>query len=69
MSIQDLHNLETAQLCLDFVNTVSYRHSPQPEEHLEDYVSLLDWSQSAGLLVEGEAEQLRQLERRSPEPN
>ena len=66
MSSQELHNLETAQLCLDYVNTLSYRYSTHPEEHLENYISLLDWAQNAGLLVEDEAGQLRQLAKTQP---
>lgn len=61
MSTQELLNLETAQLCLDFVNTLGYRHSPHPEEQLLEYGSLLEWSKNAALLEEGEADQLRLL--------
>ena len=59
MSNQERLKLDTAQLCLDYVNTLSYRHSPHPEEHLLDYGSLLEWSKNAALLEEGELEQLR----------
>lgn len=59
MSTPELLKLGTAQLCLDYVNTQGYRHSPHPEEHLLDYNSLLEWSENAALLEEGEAENLR----------
>jgi len=59
MSTHELLKLDTAQLCLDYVNTLGYRHSPHPEEHLPDYLSLLEWAENAALLNEGEAEQLR----------
>ncbi len=48
-------------MCLDFVNTLGYRHSPHPEEHLPDYNSLLEWAENAVQLEEGVAEQLRLL--------
>jgi predicted RNA-binding Zn ribbon-like protein len=38
-------------LCLDFVNTVSWRGDPeQPGERLTGYVELLHWSRHAGFL-------------------
>jgi len=66
MSTADLFKLETAQLCLDFVNTLGYRHAPQPEEQLLDYSSLLDWAKKADLLDEGTAGQLRLLAASQP---
>jgi len=59
MSTQAILKLDMPQLCLDYANTLGYRHSPRPEEHLPDYLSLLEWSRTASLLGEGEAEQLR----------
>jgi predicted RNA-binding Zn ribbon-like protein len=31
-------------LCLDFCNTVSWRLTPEPVEHLRSHADLLDWS-------------------------
>lgn len=51
----------TAQVCLEFANTISYRHSPHPQEHLPDYLSLLDWAAQSGGLDEQAADRLRAL--------
>ncbi len=46
------------QLSLDFANTVSYRGRQFPEEKLNGFQDLLDWSVLAGTLDEGDARKL-----------
>lgn len=46
------------KLCLDFTNTVDPRLGNHPHDLLGDYTDLVHWSLHAGLLTEGEAEQL-----------
>lgn len=46
-------------LCLDFVNTLTWRGTPWPHDYLRSYDDLADWSQRAGILDEQEAAELR----------
>ena len=46
------------QLSLDFTNTVSWRGRETPEENLNTYQDLLNWSILAGILEEGDAQKL-----------
>lgn len=46
------------QLSLDFTNTVSYRGRQFPEEKLNSFQDLLDWSVLASILDEGDARKL-----------
>jgi predicted RNA-binding Zn ribbon-like protein len=46
------------QLSLDFINTVSWRGREIPEEHLNTYQDLLNWSILAGILGEDEVQNL-----------
>lgn len=46
------------QLSLDFANTVSYRGRQFPEEKLNSFQDLLDWSVLAGILDESDARKL-----------
>ena len=46
------------QLSLDFTNTVTWRGRQFPEEKLNSYQDLLDWSVLAGILDEGDARNL-----------
>jgi predicted RNA-binding Zn ribbon-like protein len=45
-------------LCLDFVNTLTWRGTPWPHDYLRGYGDLVDWSRRAGILDEGEAASL-----------
>ena len=55
------------RLCLDFVNTVSWRGSDEPRELLTDYNALVKWSRGAGILNPAEAAELRRQARSDPE--
>ena len=57
---------KNARLCLDFINTLTYRGSANPEEHLPDFESLLGWAEQAGL-PPGEADQAREIANSQPE--
>jgi predicted RNA-binding Zn ribbon-like protein len=46
------------QLSLDFINTVSWRGRETPEEHLNTYQDLLNWSILAGILDEDKVRNL-----------
>jgi predicted RNA-binding Zn ribbon-like protein len=46
------------QLSLDFINTVSWRGREIPEEHLNTYQDLLNWSTLADILSEDEVQSL-----------
>jgi len=45
-------------LCLDFVNTVSWRGSDHSQEWLQSYSKLVSWSQHADILTGNEAHKL-----------
>lgn len=55
------------RLCLDFVNTVSWRGSEEPRELLTDYNTLVRWSRGAGILNPAQAADLRRQARSDPE--
>lgn len=67
MSKLDPAELIAAQLCLDFANTLSPRHSSQALEQLVDYGSLLDWALRSGSLMDQAAARLRTLAAARPE--
>jgi predicted RNA-binding Zn ribbon-like protein len=56
----------TGQLSLDFVNTVEWRGSEQPQELLNSYADLLRWSEHSGALTAREAKRLAQEAERHP---
>ena len=58
--------LSGGRLCLDFVNTVDQRPSPEPKELLPAYEDLLSWARQTGILTAREARDLRALARRRP---
>jgi predicted RNA-binding Zn ribbon-like protein len=43
------------QLCLDFVNTISWRTSATPTEGFADFATLLKWCVRVGVLTESQA--------------
>ena len=53
-------NLSEDRLCLDFTNTVGWHASPKPQEHLNSYQDLLDWSLEKRLITDLEANLLQQ---------
>jgi predicted RNA-binding Zn ribbon-like protein len=54
------------RLCLDFVNTASWRLSDEPVESLLDYLDLVRWSQQMGVLTPQEASTIMEKARRDP---
>ncbi len=48
-------------LCLDFVNTVGERGSPEMREKLVSFEDLARWSEQAGIIKHGEANRIVQL--------
>src|SRR5260370_10785105 len=42
-------------LCLDFVNTLSWRTSKKPAEKLRSYAALVDWGRQADIMSASEA--------------
>lgn len=59
-------HLSGGRLCLDFVNTVSWRLSDEPRERLSTYRNLLSWAEQARLLTSREAARLAREGRRRP---
>lgn len=49
------------RLCLDFANTIDWRTSPQPQELLPDYATVLTWSALRHTLPRAALESLRAL--------
>lgn len=47
------------EVCLDFTNTVSNRHSETPREHLLSYEDLVQWAERAGVIDATIASRLR----------
>ena len=48
------------RLCLDFVNTVSWRGRDEPDEKLRDFDDLLEWCTLVGVLSRAEARNWRE---------
>lgn len=46
-------------LCIDFVNTLTWRGTPWPHDYLRSYGDLVAWSRRAGILDEAEAADLQ----------
>ncbi len=62
------HLTLTGQLSLDFVNTVDWRTSEQPEELLKSFPDLVRWGRHTGLLTTAQAQRVsREAARRSAE--
>jgi predicted RNA-binding Zn ribbon-like protein len=64
-NIADLE-LHGGRLCLDFVNSVSWRHGPAPREWLADYGDFVAWARHAGLIGARAARDLRAAAAREP---
>ncbi len=54
------------RLCLDFVNTVSWRGTEEPYDELSTYADLLRWSERAGALSRDQARATRRSASRHP---
>lgn len=59
-------DFDSGNLVLDFANTAEWHASQQPSEYLRTYPDLVAWSLDAGLLDEGEAQQLLQSSEKHP---
>ncbi len=58
--------LTGGDLCLDFVNTVIRRPTPEPEDLLATYADLVRWAEAAGSVSPGEGADLRRRARKEP---
>lgn len=47
--------------CLDFVNTVGWRATDEPEERLHSYMDLLHWSERTGIVSRAHSGRLQRL--------
>lgn len=54
------------RLCLDLANTVDWRTRVEPEELLDDYQGLVDWSVRAGAVSSTQAGRLAAAARKDP---
>jgi predicted RNA-binding Zn ribbon-like protein len=65
---EQIFDLTSGLLCLDFANTVDDRTEIQPQELLISFTALVSWSQQAQVLTEQKAQQLSEkAEQRSSE--
>jgi predicted RNA-binding Zn ribbon-like protein len=51
-------SFDEGKLPLDFANTMEWRTSDHPQEQLNEYADLVDWSRQADLITEAEARNL-----------
>ena len=63
---EQIFDLTSGLLCLDFANTVDDRTEIQPEELLISFTALVSWSQQAQVLTEQEAQQLSEKAEQRP---
>jgi len=54
----NLKELLGRKLCLDFINTLSWRGRQEPEEHLSTYRDLVVWSRYVNILKDKDVEML-----------
>jgi predicted RNA-binding Zn ribbon-like protein len=59
-------DFDAGLLPLDYANTAEWHASPQPDERLNSYADLVNWSKAAGLLEAGDAAQLLDSAKASP---
>jgi predicted RNA-binding Zn ribbon-like protein len=62
----DLRELLERSLCLDFINTLSWRGRQEPEELLNTYRDLVVWSRHANILTDNDVEMLTREAERHP---
>jgi predicted RNA-binding Zn ribbon-like protein len=67
-TVREITELELigGRVCLDFVNTVSWRPGPAPLERLEAYADLIAWARHAGLIAAADAKRLTAVAARRP---
>jgi predicted RNA-binding Zn ribbon-like protein len=51
----------SAELCLEFVNTIAWRKTDEPEERIPSPSAFLDWCVNAGIPASGDAAPLQRL--------
>jgi predicted RNA-binding Zn ribbon-like protein len=61
------YTADAGVLCLDFVNTLSWRTSDRPHEWLKSYPDLLAWGQLVGLLTATDIRSLEEFAAQHPE--
>jgi predicted RNA-binding Zn ribbon-like protein len=54
------------RLCLDFVNTVSWRGTDEPRDHFDTFADLVRWAEHAGALPRRRARAVRRIARSHP---
>ena len=65
--VQWTFHVGDGSLCLDFANTVSWRGSGTPVDHLPSYGELIRFARQVGVVSETEARRLRRAAARRPE--
>ena len=63
---EKLKDLLGEKLCLDFVNTVSWRGRENPKDFFETYDDLLIWSRHVNILTDEDAQKLHKNARKHP---
>lgn len=63
--VRDL-SLLGGSLCLDFTNTVGSHGRERPDEYLNTFKDLVNWSQHADILTKREAKKITQLAEKQP---
>jgi predicted RNA-binding Zn ribbon-like protein len=59
-------NLIGGWLCLDFINTISWREGDQPHDWLQGYPDLVAWSQHVNILTASQAQHLVEAAKQTP---
>jgi predicted RNA-binding Zn ribbon-like protein len=54
------------RLCIDFVNTLGWRGRDVPEEELQNYSDLINWSRQVGIITPQDAKKLLKKAERRP---
>jgi len=65
-SAGNLKELLGRRLCLDFINTLSWRGRQEPEELLNNYSDLVVWSRHINILADKDVEMLARKAERHP---
>ena len=60
-------NSKTGWLCLEFANTVEWRATDHPEDHINNYDELVSWARQVRVITEPESQDLLRKATRHPE--
>jgi predicted RNA-binding Zn ribbon-like protein len=52
---------------INFINTIDWRGKENPEDYINDYTDLINWSTITGIITQKEAETLKEISQRNPE--